>query len=96
MSRAKLSVNIDHIATLRQARHESEPDPVAAARTAFCFPTASKPPSVVSSCLRSGTKVASSGFRRQAMRSIAGVAAISRLNFPRTVWRKRCTSWSCT
>ncbi|MBI3314582.1 MAG: pyridoxine 5'-phosphate synthase [Candidatus Omnitrophica bacterium] len=29
----KLGVNIDHIATLRQARQEHEPDPVAAART---------------------------------------------------------------
>ncbi|MBI4677368.1 MAG: pyridoxine 5'-phosphate synthase [Elusimicrobia bacterium] len=31
-SHVKLGVNIDHIATLRQARKESEPDPVAAAR----------------------------------------------------------------
>ncbi|MBI5209551.1 MAG: pyridoxine 5'-phosphate synthase [Elusimicrobia bacterium] len=31
-SHVKLGVNIDHIATLRQARQESEPDPVAAAR----------------------------------------------------------------
>ncbi len=30
----KLGVNIDHIATLRQARREVEPDPVAAARVA--------------------------------------------------------------
>ena len=29
-----LGVNIDHIATLRQARREVEPDPVAAARVA--------------------------------------------------------------
>ena len=28
----KLGVNIDHIATLRQARGETDPDPVAAAR----------------------------------------------------------------
>ncbi|MFA6317085.1 MAG: pyridoxine 5'-phosphate synthase [Elusimicrobiota bacterium] len=31
-SHCKLGVNIDHIATLRQARRESEPDPAAAAR----------------------------------------------------------------
>lgn len=30
----KLGVNIDHVATLRQARKETEPDPVAAARVA--------------------------------------------------------------
>ncbi|MGH7430750.1 MAG: pyridoxine 5'-phosphate synthase, partial [Candidatus Methylomirabilales bacterium] len=29
--RPRLSVNVDHIATLRQARRGSEPDPVAAA-----------------------------------------------------------------
>ncbi|MGB2980658.1 MAG: pyridoxine 5'-phosphate synthase, partial [Candidatus Zixiibacteriota bacterium] len=28
---AKLSINVDHVATLRQARMASEPDPVAAA-----------------------------------------------------------------
>ena len=28
----KLGVNIDHVATLRQARRESEPDPIAAAK----------------------------------------------------------------
>ncbi len=33
-SRVKLGVNIDHIATLRQARRDVEPDPVAAARVA--------------------------------------------------------------
>ncbi|MBI5623477.1 MAG: pyridoxine 5'-phosphate synthase [Elusimicrobia bacterium] len=31
-SHCKLGVNVDHIATLRQARRESEPDPVAAAQ----------------------------------------------------------------
>ena len=33
-SRVKLGVNIDHIATLRQARRELDPDPVEAARVA--------------------------------------------------------------
>ncbi len=32
MSRVKLGVNIDHVATLRQARKEKNPDPVEAAR----------------------------------------------------------------
>lgn len=32
MSRVKLGVNIDHVATLRQARREKNPDPVEAAR----------------------------------------------------------------
>ncbi len=34
MSRLKLGVNIDHVATLRQARGEIEPDPLQAARVA--------------------------------------------------------------
>lgn len=32
--RIKLGVNIDHIATLRQARHDIDPDPIAAAQVA--------------------------------------------------------------
>src|ERR1700730_15462378 len=32
MSHLRLCINVDHVATLRQARRGSEPDPVAAAR----------------------------------------------------------------
>ena len=34
MANVKLGVNIDHVATLRQARREVDPDPVSAARVA--------------------------------------------------------------
>ena len=34
MTNVKLGVNIDHVATLRQARRDVEPDPIAAARVA--------------------------------------------------------------
>jgi pyridoxine 5-phosphate synthase len=34
MSEVKLSVNVDHVATLRQARRTAYPDPVEAARIA--------------------------------------------------------------
>ena len=34
MATVKLGVNIDHVATLRQARRDVDPDPVSAARVA--------------------------------------------------------------
>jgi len=60
------------------------------------WPAASRPPSVVRSSLRSGTMQAACGRTLQAMPTISGVAAISRLSgFAMRSWRRRYHHQQC-
>ena len=57
-------------------------------------PATSRPPSVVTSSRRSGTRVTMSGRIRRAIASMSAVAAISRFSRVRTVARSSSTSRS--
>ena len=59
------------------------------------FNATSSPPSVVSSCLFSGTIVATSGFISRAILTISCVAAISKLSFVFTISFNNRKSRSC-
>ena len=54
----KLGVNVDHIATLRQARRELEPDPAAAANAALAEEPRAR---------RGGMGLIIAAFRRKAL-----------------------------
>ena len=63
-------------------------------RNAATWPATSRPPSVVTSCRRSGTRQTMSGWRRSAMAMISGALASSRFKRVQISARSRKTSRS--